>query len=58
VVEPGNAGALAAAIADMVEGRQNWAAMRLSAIERQAACFSDHVMAQGVAAVYNGLLEP
>ena len=27
-----------------------------SAIERQAACFSDRVMAQGVAAVYNGLL--
>ena len=57
VVEPGDAGQLAAAIAELVEGRQDWAAMRFSAIERQAACFSDRVMAQGVAAVYNGLLQ-
>ncbi len=57
VVEPGDAGQLAAAIAELVEGRQDWAAMRFSAIERQAACFSDRVMAQGVAAVYNELLQ-
>ena len=30
VVEPGDAGGLAAAIADMVEGRRDWAAMRLA----------------------------
>jgi glycosyltransferase involved in cell wall biosynthesis len=57
VVEPGDPGQLAAAVADMVEGRQDWAAMRQSAVRRQAACFSDHVMAEGVAAVYNEVLE-
>jgi glycosyltransferase involved in cell wall biosynthesis len=57
IVEPGDPGQLAAAIAEVVELERDWAAMRQSAIRRQAECFSDRVMAQGVAAVYNGLLE-
>jgi glycosyltransferase involved in cell wall biosynthesis len=57
LVEAGNAEALAGAIAEIVEGRYDWAALRASAFERQVRLFSDAAMAAGVAAVYRELLE-
>ncbi len=48
--------ALARAIAAVVDGQYDWSAMRASAFERQNRLFSDRVMAEGVAAVYNDVL--
>jgi len=56
LVEPGDAKDLCRAIADVIGGRYDWSAMRASAMARHAACFSDHAMAAGVAAVYRELL--
>ncbi len=54
---PGDATDLARAIADVVQGRYDWSALRASAMARHAAHFSDHAMASGVADVYHGLLD-
>ncbi|MCD4726548.1 MAG: glycosyltransferase, partial [Pirellulales bacterium] len=48
--------ALARAIAAVVDGQYDWSSMRASAFERQTRLFSDRVMAEGVAAVYNDVL--
>jgi glycosyltransferase involved in cell wall biosynthesis len=57
IVPPGDARALAQAIADVISGRWDWSAMRQSALERQAKFFSDRSMAEGVAAVYRQVLD-
>jgi glycosyltransferase involved in cell wall biosynthesis len=57
LVEPGNPESLAGAIAEIVEGRYDWSALRASAFERQARHFSDLAMAAGVAAVYRRVLD-
>ncbi|HEY4760176.1 MAG TPA: glycosyltransferase, partial [Thermoguttaceae bacterium] len=57
IVPAGNPQALAQAIADVIQGKYDWSAMRRSALERQAQSFSDRSMAQGVAAVYNQVLK-
>ena len=56
LAEPGDPESLAGAIAEIVEGRYDWSALRNSAFERQAQLFSDASMAAGVAAVYRELL--
>jgi len=56
LANPGDARDLALAIADVIEGRYNWSALRASALERHAECFSDRAMAEGVAEVYRDLL--
>ena len=56
LAEPGNPESLAGAIAEIVEGRYDWSALRNSAFKRQAQLFSDASMAAGVAAVYRELL--
>jgi glycosyltransferase involved in cell wall biosynthesis len=53
---PGDAVDLARAISAMVCGNADWAAMRESAMARQAALFSDLGMARGVANVYREVL--
>jgi len=54
---PSDARQLAAAIARFMTGEVDWARMRDSAHRRHAACFSDHSMAAGVAAVYDQVLK-
>jgi len=56
LAEPGDPDALAAAVADVVEGRFDWLALRRNAQQRHAESFSDRAMAAGVAAVYRDLL--
>jgi glycosyltransferase involved in cell wall biosynthesis len=56
LVEPGDADELAQAIADVIAGRYDWSALRLSAMARHEDCFSDRAMAAGVAAVYREAL--
>ncbi|MGW8257408.1 MAG: glycosyltransferase [Thermoguttaceae bacterium] len=57
IVPPGDAQALAQAVADVISGRYAWSAMRQNALERQATFFSDRSMAQGVAEVYGQVLD-
>ncbi|MBN1395436.1 MAG: glycosyltransferase [Pirellulales bacterium] len=56
LVDPADADELARTVAAFVDGEYDWAAMRLSAFERQARLFSDRAMAEGVAVVYNDVL--
>ncbi len=56
LANPGNAQDLARALADVIEGRNDWSALRVSAWERQSTTFSDRSMAAGVAAVYREVL--
>jgi len=56
LADPGDADVLARAIAAVVGGQYDWPAIRASAFERQARLFSDRVMAEGVAEVYNDVL--
>ena len=56
LVNPADADDLARAIADVIAGRYDWSALRAGAMARHAACFSDGVMAAGVAAVYREAL--
>jgi glycosyltransferase involved in cell wall biosynthesis len=56
LARPGDAGDLAAAIGRVVRGDASWSALRRSALIRQAAHFSDHSMAQGVAQIYRRVL--
>jgi glycosyltransferase involved in cell wall biosynthesis len=58
VIAPaGDPKALAQAVADVIEGKYDWSAMRDSALARQAQFFSESAMAEGVAAVYRQVLE-
>ena len=57
LVEPGDADALAAQIARVLDGEVAWDALRTAAHARQAAEFSDRVMASRVAEVYRQVLE-
>ena len=56
VVEPGSAHALAGALREFIDGRVDWQALRLSAVERHASHFSDRAMAAGTADVYRRVL--
>lgn len=56
IAAPGNPSDLAERIAAIIEGDMDWAALRSSAHHRQANCFSDHAMAEGVARVYEEVL--
>lgn len=56
VVPPADAGRLAIALADLMDGKFDWRAMRSAAYESQTATFSDRSMAEGVAAVYAEVL--
>ncbi len=55
IAKPNDAPALARAIGNFVRGELDWQAVRASALQRQAAHFSDRSMAAGVAAVYRQL---
>ena len=57
IVPAGDHQALAQAVADVMDGRYDWSAMRESAIERQAKFFSHRSMAEGVAEVYRQVLD-
>jgi glycosyltransferase involved in cell wall biosynthesis len=56
IVPPGDAARLAAAIADVMQGKFAWSALRASAAVRQSQLFSDCSMAAGVARVYREVL--
>jgi glycosyltransferase involved in cell wall biosynthesis len=56
VVPPGEVGSLAGALAELMDGKYDWRAMRESAYQAQRERFSDRSMAGGVAHVYDGVL--
>ena len=56
LAQPGDAADLARVIARVMHGDVSWNALRSSALIRQAAHFSDHSMARGVAEVYRRVL--
>lgn len=56
VVPPADAVSLAAALADLMDGRHDWKSMREAAYEAQRIRFSDRSMAEGVAKVYREVL--
>ncbi len=56
IVEPGDPGQLAEAIARIVRGEVDWQAFRTSALKRHAERFSTRAMAAGVAKVYRRVL--
>jgi glycosyltransferase involved in cell wall biosynthesis len=56
VVEPGDAGGLARAIARIIRGEVDWQTLRRNALARHRERFSDRAMAAGVAAVYGRVL--
>jgi glycosyltransferase involved in cell wall biosynthesis len=56
VAAPGDPQDLARGIAELMDGRLDWAELRESAHARQAEQFSDESMARGVAAVYSRVL--
>lgn len=56
VVPPADAASLAAALAELMDGRHDWRAMRETAYETQRTRFSDRSMAEGVAKVYAEVL--
>ncbi len=57
VFEPGDANDLAARIELLVSGQADWNSIRHSALERQRCRFSDTSMAEGVATVYEKVLD-
>ncbi len=57
IVPAGDPAALAQAIADIIRGSCCWTTLRRNAMTRQAAHFSDIGMAQGVAKVYDQVLQ-
>lgn len=58
IVPAGDAGQLAAVLADLIDNKYDWHAMRENAYQLQVASFSDHSMAQGVARVYDSIFVP
>jgi glycosyltransferase involved in cell wall biosynthesis len=56
VVPAGKAENLAGALADLIDGNYDWSGMRESAYQVQVERFSDRSMAEGVAHVYDGIL--
>ena len=56
IVPAGDQTAMAQAVADVIEGRYDWSALRDSALKRQAQFFSHRSMAEGVAEVYRQVL--
>jgi glycosyltransferase involved in cell wall biosynthesis len=56
LVEPGRTSQLAAAIEEFTSGNVDYAALATAARQRHAERFSDVAMAEGVAAVYQGVL--
>jgi glycosyltransferase involved in cell wall biosynthesis len=56
LVRPGDPQDLARAIARIVGGEVDWAALRRGALARHAERFSDQAMAAGVAAAYRQVL--
>jgi glycosyltransferase involved in cell wall biosynthesis len=56
LVPPGDAGALAASLGGLLDGRPDWSALRAAAFRRQHEHFSDAAMAAGVARVYAEVL--
>jgi glycosyltransferase involved in cell wall biosynthesis len=54
---PGDAGDLARAIGEYLDGQADWQSLRFSAIKRQGRLFSDESMAHGVAEVYRSVLD-
>ncbi len=57
IFESGDAEDLASKLSSLVGNEQLWASMSQSALERQRTKLSNRSMAQGVAAVYDGLLK-
>lgn len=56
IVPAGDVKKLAAAIADLIDNKYDWRAMREAAYQLQVASFSDYSMAKGVARVYDAIL--
>lgn len=56
LAEPNDAHDLARAIARVIHGNLDWSLLRKNELRRQAECFSDQSMAQGVANVYRQVL--
>lgn len=57
LVEPADPDSLAREIAALADGRYDWAKMREDAYKRQEMHYSDRAMAEGVAVVYNNVLQ-
>jgi glycosyltransferase involved in cell wall biosynthesis len=56
ICQPGDPHDLAAALKRVIGGQVDWHALRASALQRHAECFSDLGMAAGVASVYRRVL--
>lgn len=56
VVTPGDADQLTSALADLMDRKYEWSALRADAYQLQVASFSDFSMAKGVARVYDTVL--
>lgn len=56
VTPAGDAGQLAAVLADLMNNKYDWCVLREDAYQLQVASFSDRSMAQGVARVYDAIL--
>lgn len=56
IAEPNDPQDLARAIARVIDGDLNWSLLRKNVLRRQAECFSDQSMADGVANVYRQVL--
>ena len=57
VVPAGDAQQLAKVIAELMDGKYQWASMREKAYQLQVANFSDRSMAKAVAGVYDAILK-
>lgn len=58
VVPAGDVKQLADVIAELIDNKYDWRAMREDAYQLQTANFSDYSMAKGVARVYDVILDP
>jgi len=56
LAEPGDPESLSGCVARVVRGEVSWSGLRRQALARHAAHFSDRVMAERVAAVYDQVL--
>jgi glycosyltransferase involved in cell wall biosynthesis len=57
IARPNDAQSLADTIARVIHGEADWSTLRTSAHRRQAECFSDRSMAEGVSRVYGTVLQ-